>query len=214
MTSIGTGRENIEYKGCAPFVEEKSQFASNTGSSQTNWPKSKSHKIVSNTPSCQFNNRFRDTDPFTPSSNLPQQLEFQDRRDFQNSGSSKAEDNYPTKSQGSQIPVLDNTEPLEIKIPREIVGENSVESHHNMTDTTTSTLSQASGKAGQDYDTMELKAPFMTDVEKSAVDEMHLQNTTVRNFIWKDVAVTVKDNKTKEPKAILSDVSGAVEAGS
>ncbi|KAG4032838.1 hypothetical protein MFRU_006g03010 [Monilinia fructicola] len=213
VTSIGTGRENIEYKGCAPFVEEKSQFASNTGSSQTNWPKSKSHKIVSNTPSCQFNNRFRDTDPFTPSSNLPQQLEFQDRRDFQNSGSSKAEDNYPTKSQGSQIPVLDNTEPLEIKIPREIVGENSVESHHNMTDTTTSTLSQASGKAGQDYDTMELKAPFMTDVEKSAVDEMHLQNTTVRNFIWKDVAVTVKDNKTKEPKAILSDVSGAVEAG-
>ncbi|RAL67085.1 hypothetical protein DID88_007865 [Monilinia fructigena] len=81
-----------------------------------------------------------------------------------------------------------------------------------MTDTTNSTLSQASGKAEQDYDPMELKTTFMTDIEQSAADT-NLQNTTVQNFIWKDVAVTVKDSKTKEPKAILDDVSGIVEAG-
>ncbi|TGO90330.1 hypothetical protein BPOR_0069g00210 [Botrytis porri] len=81
-----------------------------------------------------------------------------------------------------------------------------------MTDTTSSTLSQVSGKAEQDYD-MEHRTQFMTDVELSAVDDTHLKNTTVRNFVWKDVTVTVKDNKTKESKAILDDVSGVVEAG-
>lgn len=81
-----------------------------------------------------------------------------------------------------------------------------------MTDTTTSTLSQVSGKAEQDYD-MELHTPFMADIELSAVDDTHLKNTTIRNFIWKDVTVTVKDNKTKQPKAILNDISGVVEAG-
>ncbi|KAJ8062967.1 hypothetical protein OCU04_008212 [Sclerotinia nivalis] len=81
-----------------------------------------------------------------------------------------------------------------------------------MTDTTTSTLSQASGKAEQDSD-MELRNQFMTDVELSAADDDHLKNTTVRNLIWKNVTVTVKDYKTKEPKAILDDLSGVVEAG-
>ncbi|EDN99528.1 hypothetical protein SS1G_02382 [Sclerotinia sclerotiorum 1980 UF-70] len=81
-----------------------------------------------------------------------------------------------------------------------------------MTDTTTSTLSQASGKAEQDSD-MELRNQFMTDVELAAVDDEHLKNTTVRNLIWKNVTVTVKDYKTKEPKAILDDLSGVVEAG-
>ncbi|KAB8293922.1 hypothetical protein EYC80_009395 [Monilinia laxa] len=213
VTSIGRDRVNIEYKGCAPYVEEKSRYASNTGSSQTNWQKSKSHKTVSNIPPGQFNNQLRDTDPFTTSSNSHQLLEFQDRRGLQNPGSSKAWNNHPTKTQGSQIPVLENTEPLETKIPREKLVENSVGSHDTMTETTNSTLSQASGKVEQDYDAMELKTPFMTDIEQTAVDDMHLKNTIVRNFIWKDVAVTVKDNKTKEPKAILDGVSGIVEAG-
>ncbi|TGO62424.1 hypothetical protein BOTNAR_0114g00230 [Botryotinia narcissicola] len=81
-----------------------------------------------------------------------------------------------------------------------------------MTDTTSSILSQASGKAEQDYE-MEHRTQFMTDVELSAVDDTHLNNTTIRNFICKDVTVTVKDNKTKESIAILDDVSGIVEAG-
>lgn len=81
-----------------------------------------------------------------------------------------------------------------------------------MTDTTTSTLSHVSGKAEQEHD-MEFRTPFMTDVEQSAVDDAYLKNTTVRNFMWKDVTVTVKDHKTKEAKAILDTVSGVVEAG-
>ncbi|KAI9650563.1 hypothetical protein NHQ30_000581 [Ciborinia camelliae] len=111
------------------------------------------------------------------------------------------------------ILTLENTEPLETKIPRQrLAGDFEVWSDCTMTDTATSTLSQVSGKAEQDYD-MELRTPFRTDVEGSAVDDTHLKNTTVQNFIWKDVTVTVKDNETKQPKAILDDVSGVVAAG-
>ena len=54
---------------------------------------------------------------------------------------------------------------------------------------------------------------FNIDIEQSAVDDSQLMNDTVRNFLWKDVTVTVKDHKTKQPKAILNGVDGIVEAG-
>ncbi|KAJ4320367.1 hypothetical protein N0V94_003441 [Neodidymelliopsis sp. IMI 364377] len=38
-------------------------------------------------------------------------------------------------------------------------------------------------------------------------------NTSVHSFSWKDVTVTVKDRKTKQPLEILSGVDGIVEAG-
>lgn len=50
------------------------------------------------------------------------------------------------------------------------------------------------------------------DVEKLAHDA-HLLNTTVQNFTWQGVTVTVKDRKTKLKKKILDDVQGIVNAG-
>lgn len=54
---------------------------------------------------------------------------------------------------------------------------------------------------------------FNIDIEQSAVDDSHLMNDTAKNFAWKGVTVTVKDHKTKQPKAILDSVDGVVEAG-
>lgn len=54
---------------------------------------------------------------------------------------------------------------------------------------------------------------FNIDIEQTAVDDAHLMNNTVRNFVWHGVTVTVKDHKTKLPKTILENVHGIVEAG-
>jgi hypothetical protein len=50
------------------------------------------------------------------------------------------------------------------------------------------------------------------DVEQKAVDSS-LKNDTIRNFGWQGLTVTIKDRKTKEPKAILANVDGYVESG-
>jgi hypothetical protein len=54
---------------------------------------------------------------------------------------------------------------------------------------------------------------FNIDIEQTAVDDAHLMNNTVRNFVWQGVTVTVKDHKTKLPKTILENVDGIVKAG-
>jgi hypothetical protein len=51
------------------------------------------------------------------------------------------------------------------------------------------------------------------DIEKQAVAEAHLKNTTVQNISWKGVTVTVKDRVTKESRPIVDNVEGIVEAG-
>jgi len=53
---------------------------------------------------------------------------------------------------------------------------------------------------------------FHDDVEKSTSDE-HLQNTTIQDFTWQNITVTVKDVKTKQLKALLQGVSGTIKAG-
>jgi hypothetical protein len=54
---------------------------------------------------------------------------------------------------------------------------------------------------------------FSVDIERKAVGEAHLRNTTVHNFSWKGITVTVKDRDTKQPKAILDNIDGIVKAG-
>ncbi|KAF5631014.1 ATP-binding protein [Fusarium sp. NRRL 25303] len=51
------------------------------------------------------------------------------------------------------------------------------------------------------------------DSEQRPVAEKHLLNTTIKNFTWRSVTVTVKDRETKQPKAIVDNVEGIVEAG-
>ncbi|WXC65773.1 hypothetical protein SNK03_011561 [Fusarium graminearum] len=51
------------------------------------------------------------------------------------------------------------------------------------------------------------------DSEQRPVAEKHLVNTTIKNFTWSNATVTVKDRETKQPKAIVDDVQGIVEAG-
>ena len=54
---------------------------------------------------------------------------------------------------------------------------------------------------------------YSMDVEQRPVAEKHLLNNTVKNFTWRGVTVTVKDRETKEPKTIVDNVEGIVEAG-
>jgi hypothetical protein len=71
----------------------------------------------------------------------------------------------------------------------------------------------AAPNAVSDGDTTHLSQDaFILDVKKKAVN-MYLQNTLVKNFGWQDITVTVKDYKTKQPKALLHSVSGIVKAG-
>jgi len=51
------------------------------------------------------------------------------------------------------------------------------------------------------------------DIEKRAGDNNHLQNTTVHEFVWQDITVTVKDHKTKQSRTLLEGVNGIVKAG-
>ncbi|KAM0436012.1 hypothetical protein ACHAPT_002904 [Fusarium lateritium] len=62
------------------------------------------------------------------------------------------------------------------------------------------------------YYLMENLQPAM-DLEERPVAEKHLVNTTVKNLTWRGVTVTVKDRETKEPKTIVDNVEGIVEAG-
>lgn len=55
--------------------------------------------------------------------------------------------------------------------------------------------------------------PFTVDIEQKALDNAHLMNNTVRNFVWQGITVVVKDHKTKAPKTILENIEGSVEAG-
>ena len=53
-----------------------------------------------------------------------------------------------------------------------------------------------------------------SDLEKGAIAQsVHLHNTIVDNFAWSDITVTVTDKVSKQPKAILSNVSGCISAG-
>jgi hypothetical protein len=51
------------------------------------------------------------------------------------------------------------------------------------------------------------------DVERSAQASSYLFNSVVRKLAWSNVTVMVPDKRTKEPKDILSGVSGCVVAG-
>jgi len=51
------------------------------------------------------------------------------------------------------------------------------------------------------------------DIEEQAIAEAHLKNTTVRAISWRGVTVTVKDRESKQPKTIVDNVHGIVEAG-
>jgi len=51
------------------------------------------------------------------------------------------------------------------------------------------------------------------DVEQNSKHDPQLDNASVQSFSWEDVAVTVRDRKTKSQKKILSKVDGCVKAG-
>jgi hypothetical protein len=54
------------------------------------------------------------------------------------------------------------------------------------------------------------------DVEKAvlhAADNAQLMNSDIRTFLWRNVKATVKDRQNRQPKVILENVDGLVEAG-
>lgn len=54
---------------------------------------------------------------------------------------------------------------------------------------------------------------FIIDVEDKATVNSYLLNNSVQHLTWNRVTVTVKDHKTKEPKAILDNIDGIAKAG-
>ena len=54
----------------------------------------------------------------------------------------------------------------------------------------------------------------LVDIEKNAsIDKSFFSNSSVDSFSWSNIAVTVKDRRTKQPLNILSNVNGVVKAG-
>ena len=67
------------------------------------------------------------------------------------------------------------------------------------------TMANGNGDTQQDQ--------FPIDIEQKPLDDAHLMNNDVRTFVWRSVTVTVRDKASKQPKAILDNVDGIVEAG-
>ena len=52
----------------------------------------------------------------------------------------------------------------------------------------------------------------MSDLEKS-VSHDYMTNSDVDEMTWTNISVTVTDKNTKQPKLLLSSVSGQLKAG-
>jgi ABC-type glutathione transport system ATPase component len=78
----------------------------------------------------------------------------------------------------------------------------------------TATMSDTGADSGDRFYKHITEVAFSTDIELQGVDNNSpLRNDTVKSFIWNGITVTVKDQKTKQPKAILDGVDGIVEVG-
>ena len=58
-----------------------------------------------------------------------------------------------------------------------------------------------------------VNADATPDLESAKALHPPLVNDVVQNFAWQNVTVTVKDRATKQPRNILSNSSGSVNAG-
>ncbi|KAK2763092.1 hypothetical protein FQN54_009726 [Arachnomyces sp. PD_36] len=58
-----------------------------------------------------------------------------------------------------------------------------------------------------------MSSPLSRDLESNNGVNAFLKNSTVRNFSWTDLVVTVKDRETKQPRNLLSNVSGYASQG-
>ncbi|KAI7774246.1 hypothetical protein LA080_009046 [Diaporthe eres] len=84
------------------------------------------------------------------------------------------------------------------------------------TTTTTSTTGQEARNSESNSATKMLPYHPDTDIEKQhggTAGTHLLRNTTVHNISWSGITVTVTDRETKQPKTLLDNVQGYVEAG-
>lgn len=51
------------------------------------------------------------------------------------------------------------------------------------------------------------------DTEKGDDGSLFLVNSTVQDFSWKSLTVTVTDRATREPRQLISDISSSVQQG-
>lgn len=80
------------------------------------------------------------------------------------------------------------------------------------TTTTTSTTGQEARSSESNSVTNMLPYHPDRDIEKQQGSHL-LRNTTVHNISWSGITVTVTDRETKQPKTLLDNVQGYVEAG-
>lgn len=91
-----------------------------------------------------------------------------------------------------------------------------VDATTNTTTTSTSNTVQEARSSESNSATKMLSYHPDTDVEKQrggAAGAHLLRNTTVHNISWSGITVTVTDRETKQPKTLLDNVQGYVEAG-
>ena len=53
---------------------------------------------------------------------------------------------------------------------------------------------------------------FKEDIENGG-DAKVFRKNAIEELLWRDITLTVKDKKTKEPKHLLKDVTGQVQSG-
>lgn len=59
----------------------------------------------------------------------------------------------------------------------------------------------------------QMSANASSDTERQKSHEFYMFNDVVHSLSWSNITLTVEDRSTKQPKSLISDVSGSIEAG-
>ncbi|KAL4955224.1 P-loop containing nucleoside triphosphate hydrolase protein [Aspergillus filifer] len=73
-------------------------------------------------------------------------------------------------------------------------------------------MAYSSSSDGDGLNACAQAADFNTDLERNDADQF-LMNHSIRDFSWKDLTVTVKDRRTKQPRNLIDGLNGSVQQG-
>lgn len=58
-----------------------------------------------------------------------------------------------------------------------------------------------------------MSANASSDTERQNSHGFYMHNDIVHSLSWSNITLTVEDRSTKQPKSLISNVSGSIEAG-
>lgn len=59
----------------------------------------------------------------------------------------------------------------------------------------------------------QMSANASSDTERQKGHEFYMFNDIVHSLSWSNITLTVEDRSTKQPKSLISNVSGSIEGG-